>query len=251
MNGVKALMERVRTKSIYALLAGAVLGVIVMPIAFAGAAGDPQATASASVKKQLKKLKQQINQLQQQVEDLSKQPGPQGPGGPQGAEGPPGPATGPAGGDLTGTYPNPLIGPDAIGTADLADNAVTGGKILNQAVSTGKIADNAVISSRILDGEVQATDIGSSSVGSSELKNLTAVVGSGVTVNAGTPQTTHVTCPPNQLVIGGGYAWQDDEPNSIIFSAPSEADSNGSWVVRGMVDAGSNNLFAWANCLAL
>lgn len=51
----------------------------------------------------------------------------------------------------------------------------------------------------------------------------------------------------NQRLIAGGFAWQDDEPNSIIYSAPDEREENAVWLARGMVDAGSNTLYAWAN----
>jgi hypothetical protein len=36
---------------------------------------------------------------------------------------------GPAGGDLTGTYPNPLIKPDAVGSAEVAENSLIGADI--------------------------------------------------------------------------------------------------------------------------
>jgi hypothetical protein len=45
--------------------------------------------------------------------------------GEQGIQGPPGPSTGPAGGDLSGNYPNPELAAGAVGGAEVANGTLT------------------------------------------------------------------------------------------------------------------------------
>ena len=83
--------------------------IAVMGTAVVATASDPgeRATTSASAKAQIKKLKKRVAALEAS----------------QGSARPP---SGPAGGDLAGSYPNPAIAPNAVGGAEVANASLTG-----------------------------------------------------------------------------------------------------------------------------
>ena len=180
-----------------------------------------------------------------------------------------------------GQVKTPDLGTGAVTTSKLRDGAVGSGKVadgsLNSAdvrddsvgaidlasgsVGTSEIADDSVSGSKIPEGEVRSSDIANYSIGSNDIngdqigalqvKGLITATSAGTFITAGQHLNATVTCPDLGMVVGGGFAWQDDEPNSIIYSTPSETNPNHSWTVRGMVPTGSNTLYAWANCLSL
>jgi hypothetical protein len=104
-----------------------------MPVAFA-AGGDHPASKSASLTKQIKQLKQRVAALEAR----------------------PSLPSGPAGGDLTGSYPNPQITAGAVNSAKVADGSLTGldiGKAAGvTAINFGSIAAGSCAGSAVNPG---------------------------------------------------------------------------------------------------
>jgi hypothetical protein len=90
-------------------------------VAASGGGDAPEAQSSASAKKQIKKLKRKLAGFEARLAALEGKP----------AGGPP---SGPAGGDLTGSYPSPDIGPDTVGATEIVTDSVGSAELANAAV---------------------------------------------------------------------------------------------------------------------
>ncbi len=141
-----------------------------------------------------------------------------------------------------------------LGSASIADAAVTTPKLADGAVTTPKLGEGAVTTPKLGDGSVTGAKLGG-----------VVTRTSSVPLVDGAGNVTEVACQPGEKLIGGGglvaggsgnldYNLQSSRPQPTLGDAgiPNDGDPFGAWRVAGHNAAGGGGdttLHAFATCL--
>lgn len=197
-------------------IAGLMVMLIVLPTTLGRASqSTPTAAASATVAKQLRVLKRKIRRLTRRINTVA---------------GAPATPTGPAGGVLAGSYPNPMIASGAVGVGEIGSNAVGTDELGPLSVGSEEIAPNAIGSDHVAADALGPGDLATGSVRALELTTLVQRSGSLTAAPNNTFRTAAASCGLGEQIISAGF----DTPELI---------GGGTWVTDLGLDIAQNQAF--------